>query len=90
METTLEAGEHKLTIPPGGITRVPPVRKVDEFNMAPTNFNYQQSGSSVVFSQRQLQFLDALRRLFIIHVTPGALQPTVTTIADTAPPALPR
>ena len=83
METTLEAGELKLTIPPGGITRVPPVKKVDEFNMAQTNFNYQQSGSSVVFSQRQLQYLDACRRLFIIHATPDALQPTVTTIVDT-------
>ena len=87
METTLDAGEHKLTIPPGGITRVPPVRKVDEFNMAQTNFHYQQSGSSVDFSQRQLQFLDAYRRIFIIHPTPVTLQPTVTTIADTAPTA---
>ena len=85
METTFDAGEHKLTIPPGGITRVPPVKKVDEFNMAQTNFNYQQSGSWVAFSQRQLQFLDAYRRIFIIHTTPVTLQPTVTTIADTAP-----
>jgi hypothetical protein len=85
METTLEAGEHKLTLPPGGITRVPPVKKVDEFNMAQTDFSFQQSGSSVAFSQRQLQFLDACRRIFIIHATPGSLQPTVTTIADTAP-----
>ena len=87
METTLEAGEHKLTIPPGGITSVPPVKKVDEFNMAQTNFNYQQSGSWVTFSQRQLQFLDAYRRIFNIHPTPVTLQPAVTTIADTAPTA---
>lgn len=83
METTLEAGEHKITLPAGGITRVPPVKKVDEFNMAQTDFSFQQSGSSVAFSQRQLQFLDACRRLFIIHVTPSALQPHVTTIVDT-------
>lgn len=83
METTLEAGEHKLTLPPGGITRVPPVKKVDEFNMAQTDFSFQQSGSSVAFSQRQLQFLDVCRRLFIIHTAPDALQPTVTTIVDT-------
>ena len=83
METTLEAGEHKLTLPPGGITRVPPVKKVDEFNMAQTDFSFQQSGSSVAFSQRQLQFLDAYRRIFIIHATPGSLQPTITTIVDT-------
>jgi hypothetical protein len=83
METTLEAGEHKLTLPPCGITRVPPVKKADEFNMAQTDFSFQQSGSSVAFSQRQLQFLDAYRRIFIIHATPGSLQPTITTIVDT-------
>jgi hypothetical protein len=53
--------------------------------MAQTDFSFQQSGSSVAFSQRQLQFLDACRRIFIIHATPGSLQPTVTTIADIAP-----
>jgi hypothetical protein len=51
--------------------------------MAQTDFSFQQSGSSVAFSQRQLQFLDAYRRIFIIHATPGSLQPTITTIVDT-------
>ena len=37
------------------------------------------------FTERQLQYLDACRRLFILHATPGALQPTITTIVDTAP-----
>jgi hypothetical protein len=83
VETAIQAGEHKLPIKPGTITRVPPVRKVDDFNMAQTNFYYQQGGSWVAFTERQLQFLDASRRIFIIHATPGALQPTVTTIVDT-------
>jgi hypothetical protein len=39
----------------------------------------------VPFTERQLQFLNAYRRLFIVHATPGALQPSVTTIVDTAP-----
>ncbi|MEN9974923.1 MAG: hypothetical protein RLZZ282_929, partial [Verrucomicrobiota bacterium] len=38
------------------------------------------------FTERQLQFLDVCRRLFIVHVTPGALQPTVSTIVDIARP----
>ena len=84
VETAIQAGEHRLPLPPGKITRVPPVRKVNEFNMAQTNFYYQHAGSWVAFTERQLQFLDAYRRIFIIHATPGALQPTVTTIADTA------
>lgn len=83
VETAIQAGEHKLPVKPGIITAVPPVRKVDEFNMAQTNFYYQQGGSWVAFAERQLQFLDACRRIFIIHATPGALQPTITTIVDT-------
>jgi len=64
---------------------VPAVSKVNDFNMAQTNFYYQQGGSWVAFTERQLQFLDACRRLFIVHVTPGAITPTVTTIVDIAP-----
>lgn len=90
VESAIQAGEHKLPVKPGKITAVPPVKKVDEFNMAQTNFYYQQGGSWVAFAERQLQFLDASRRIFIIHATPGALQPTVTTIVDTLPSAPPK
>lgn len=83
VETAIQAGEHKLPVHPGKITRIPSVRKVNEFHMAQTNFHYQQAGSWVAFTERQLQYLDACRRIFIIHATPGALQPTVTTIVDT-------
>ena len=82
VELAIEAGEHKLLIHPGKITRVPPVKKVNDFSMAQTNFHYQQNESWVTFTERQLQYLDACRRLFIIHATPEALQPTVTTIMD--------
>jgi hypothetical protein len=85
VECAMQAGEHKLPVKPGSITRVPPVRKVDDFNMAQTNFYYQQGESWVAFAERQLQFLDATRRIFILHATPGAQQPTVTTIVDTLP-----
>lgn len=85
VESAIQAGEHKLPVKPGTITAVPSVRKVDEFNMAQTNFYYQQNGSWVAFAERQLQFLDVSRRIFIIHATPGAVQPTVTTIMDMVP-----
>lgn len=88
-ETAIQAGEHKLPIHPGKFTAVPRVQKVNEFNMAQTNFYYQQAETWVAFAERQLQFLDVSRRIFIIHATPGALQPTVSTIVDTviaAPP----
>lgn len=86
----MQAGEHKLPVKPGAVTRVPAVRKVNDFNMAQTNFYYQKDTSWVAFAERQLQFLDATRRIFIIHATPGAAQPTLTTIVDTRPAAMPR
>jgi hypothetical protein len=88
-EVAIEAGEHKLQLRPGEITRFPPVKKVDEFHMAQTNFYYKQDANWIVFAERQLQYLDAIRRIFIVHVTPGALQPTVDTIIDTIPPTTP-
>jgi len=89
VEAAIEAGEHKLPIHPGKITKVPPVSKVNDFNMAQTNFYYKQGESWVPFTERQLQYIDDYRRIFIVHVTPGATQPMVTTIVDVAPAILP-
>ena len=86
VEAAIEAGEHKLPIHPGVIANVPPVKKVNEYNMAQTNFYYKQGEAWTTFAERQLQYLDGFRRIFILHVTPGALQPTVTTIVDTTTP----
>jgi len=44
----------------------------------------------VAFTERQLQFLHEFRRIFIVHLTPGATFPIVTTIVDTAPPVVPK
>jgi hypothetical protein len=82
VKTAIQAGEHRLPINLGEITRVPPVTKVNEYNMAQTNFYYQKGYSWVAFTERQLQYFDAYRRLFIVHATPGALTPKVTTIVD--------
>ena len=86
VEVGLQAGEHALRVHPGKIATLPPVRKVNEFNMAQTNFHYRRDDDWVVFTERQLQYIDACRRIFIIHATPGALAPSVTTIVDTARP----
>jgi hypothetical protein len=90
VETAIQAGEHRLPVHPGKITRVPPVRKVNAFNMAQTNFYYQQGEAWIAFTERQLQYLDACRRLFIVHATPGAVTPTVTTIVDIMRAEVPR
>jgi hypothetical protein len=88
VETAIEIGEHKLQIMPGKLTRVPVVKKVSGFNMAQTNFHFKEGASWVTFTERQLQFLDDIRRVFIISATPGATRPYVTTIVDTAPAVL--
>lgn len=88
VETAIQAGEHKLPVHPGKITAVPLVKKVDEFNMAQTNFYYKQGEAWVAFAERQLQYQEAVRRIFIIHATPGAVQPT--TIVDTVTAADPQ
>jgi hypothetical protein len=85
VETALQAGEHKLQIPSGKIVSVPPVKQVNEFNMAQANFYYKEGDNWVAFTERQLQFLDDFRRVFLIHVTPGSTQPFVSTVLDTAP-----
>jgi hypothetical protein len=90
VEMAIQAGEHRLPIHPGVITNVPAVKKLNQYNLAQTNFYYKQGDAWVAFAERQLQYLDAYRRIFIIHVTPGAIQPTVTTIVDTTPPELRR
>ena len=89
VETAVEAGEHKLQLQPGKVTRIPAVKKHDEFNMAPTNFYYKEGSSWVPFTERKLQFLDVFRRVFVVYVTPGSTQPFVRTVVDTAPAVQP-
>jgi len=90
VEAAVQAGEHRLLIHPGKVTSVPPVRKVNEYNMAQTNFYYHQGDSWVPFTERQLQYLEACRRIFIVYATPGALQPSVSTIVDISPKVPPK
>jgi hypothetical protein len=90
VETAIEAGEHKLPVNPGKVTNLPVVTKVNEFNMAQTNFYFKKGETWVAFTERQLQFLNEFRRIFIVHLTPGATFPIVTTIVDTAPPVVPK
>ena len=89
-EAALQAGEHKLPLKAASVTKVPPVKKVNEFNMAQTNFYYKEGENWVAFTERQLQYLDEFRRIFLVYLTPGSTQPFITTIVDTVPATLPR
>lgn len=89
VETAIEAGEHKLPLASGKITSIPAVKKVNEYNMAQTNFYYKQKDSWVTFTERQIQYLDNFRRIFIIFVPPGGNQPFISTVVDTMPVKIP-
>ena len=86
MEAALEAGEHKVPIHPGEIARVPPVKKVNDYNRAQTNFYYKKGDVWTAIAERQLQYLDDYRRIFIVHSTPGASEPSIRTILDNTTP----
>ena len=85
VETAVEAGEHRLRVKPAGITALPAVTKRNEFNMAQTNFYIREGEHWTPFTERQMQYLDEYRRLFLLYVSPGAEHPAVMTILDVAP-----
>ena len=86
VEVGIQAGEHRLRAEPGKVTRIPAVEKRNEFNIAQTSFYYKKDDSWVVFTERQVQYLDKFRRIFLVSVPPGGGHPYITTIVDTAPP----
>lgn len=88
-DTALQAGEHRVPVPSGKVTELPAVKNVNEFNMAQTNFYYKEADQWVPFTERQLQFLDTTKRIFLIYLTPGSTQPFVTTLVDNTPVNVP-
>ena len=47
------------------------------------NLYYKKSDVWAPFTELQLQYPDVCRRIFIVHVTPAAMQPTLATIVNT-------
>jgi hypothetical protein len=85
VDFALEIGEHKVLIPGGKVTSVPKVAKVDEYSRSQTNF-YDKGGEQwLVAAGRQMQFVDTLRRLFLIYKLPRAPAPDVRSIVDSYP-----
>ncbi|MEK7953227.1 hypothetical protein [Luteolibacter soli] len=85
----IQAGEHKIAVAPGKITPVPPVKSVDPYNMAQTNFLYQAGNAWVPFSEAKMKFLKDYRQVFICAVRPGGKSPTLVTLVDDTPKAAP-
>ena len=84
-DTAVEAGEHKLLCKPGKITGMAPVRKLNPYNMAQTDFYYKKNDSWLVFNECKMKYLDVFRQIFIVHTRPGGTAPLLTTLIDQAP-----
>jgi len=90
LSLALQAGEHKIAVAPGKITTIPPVTKVDAYNMAQTNFLYRAGEAWVPFSESKMKYLKDYRQVFICAVRPGGKSPTLVTLVDDMPkPAVP-
>lgn len=89
VQATVEAGEHKADVEPGGISTIPEVLKVDDFNMAQTDFHVKKGDSWQPITERRLQFMDSFRRVFIISSSPDSKRPPfVKTLLDNKPLAV--
>jgi hypothetical protein len=66
---------YKVPVELGKITRVPAVKRIDDFHMAQTNFYYRHDGSWLPFSERQLQYLETFgntrKRVVLLGMNPG-------------------
>ena len=85
LECSLEVGDQKVPLPGGMVTAVPKVTKLDEYNRAPTNFQYKQNDQWMVAAELQMQFVDTLRRVFVIYETPDASALQVRNLVDQRP-----
>ncbi|MES2475913.1 MAG: hypothetical protein V4640_09035 [Verrucomicrobiota bacterium] len=82
MECLLEIGEMKLDLPADKVTDVPKLTHKGDTNQLQTNFSYKQNEQWQLATERRLQYVDNLRRIFVIHKQPQALGPEVRTIQD--------
>lgn len=90
VDFAVEVGEHKIKVPGGKITELPEVKKLNEYSQAQTNFYYQNGEAWDLAAEKQLPFLNSIRRIFLIYKTPEAISPDIRTIMDNVPVEIPK
>jgi len=83
----MQAGATRLSLPAHSVTPLPLIKEVNEYHMAQTNF-YAKSDNGdqwMPFAERQVQYLETVRRISLIDVAPGAVAPTIRTVIDHVP-----
>lgn len=85
LSLAMKAGEHSVKLPSGKLSAVPPVKKVDHMNRAPTAF-YREGDDEipwVLFAERPMPFSLNARNLIIVYGMPNLKAPRLRTIVDT-------
>jgi hypothetical protein len=81
-EFSLELGALKVALPAGKVTDVKKVTRDGESGNLQTNFSYKEGDQWLVATERRLQYVDNLRRIFVISKQPSSVAPDVRTIQD--------
>ena len=75
-------GEHKIVLNPGKSHGVVKPRKLDNFNMAPVMFEFQQEENWKLAKETSLRFLPGSRYMMFAYLDPASNQPRITTCRD--------
>jgi len=86
-------GESKIMLRPAGSHGFPRPEKLDNFNMAPVVFEFQQNNTWRIARETMLRFLPGMRYLIFAYVDPTSERPRISTFRDygiTAKPPPPK
>ena len=75
-------GEHKIVLNPGDSYGVVMPGKLDDFNMAPVVFEFQQEENWKLAKETSLRFLPGSRYMMFAYLDPATNQPRITTCRD--------
>lgn len=75
-------GEHKFMLKPGGAHGLAMPSSLDNFNMAPVIFEFQQGEDWKLAKETSLRFLPGSRYMMFAYSDPATNQPRITTCRD--------
>ena len=75
-------GEHKIVLNPGRSHGLAMPNRLDNFNMAPVMFEFQQGEDWKLAKETSLRFLLGSRYMMFAYLDPATNQPRITTCRD--------
>jgi hypothetical protein len=83
-------GEHKIKLHPGTSHGLARPTVLDDFNMAPVSFQFQQQDTWRIASESKLRFVPAIRYLIFAYLDPSSGRPRLSTLQDFKPLPAPK